>query len=195
MADTAPSQLAAAELGRSWWTFLLRGGLAILFGVASFISPGVTLVVLVAFFGAWAFVDGVLTLIAAVRTRATNERWWALLVIGLAGVAVGVITFVSPVATLIGLQWTAAAWAIAIGVFALIAAIRLREVIEGEWALGLWGLLSIGFGVVVVLYPIASAIAMVWLLAGYAIVFGVLLIVLAFRLKARADAVPQPDGR
>jgi len=190
LAPAIPSD-AIAALGRYWWTFLLRGILAILFGAASFLQPGITLFVLVAFFGAWALVDGVLAVIGAFRARGTNERWWALLLIGLAGIAIGVITFVSPASTLFGLQAVVAAWSIAIGVFAIVAAIRLREMIEGEWVLGLWGVLSILFGLFVVMYPLASAIAMVWMLGGYAILFGILLIVLAFRLKGEAAHAPK----
>jgi uncharacterized membrane protein HdeD (DUF308 family) len=171
-------------VARNWWVFLVRGLAAILFGILAFIWPGITLFVLVLFWGAYALVDGIFALIAAFSGQAAQQRWWVLLLEGLLGIAAGIITFLWPGMTAIALLYLIAAWAIVGGVLEIAAAIRLRQEIEGEWLLALSGVASIIFGVLMVIWPGAGALAVVWLIAGYAIVFGVLMIALAFRLRS-----------
>ncbi len=179
-------------LARNWWALALRGLLAILFGVAVFVWPGISLAVLVLLFGAYAFVDGLFALIAGIRQHGTvgNERWWMLIIEGVAGVVAGVLTFIWPGITALVLLFLIAAWAIVTGFFEIVAAIRLRQEISNEWLLALAGIASVVFGVLVFLQPGAGALAILWLIGAYAIVFGILMLVLAFRLRswsARVD--------
>ncbi|HEV7663030.1 MAG TPA: HdeD family acid-resistance protein [Chloroflexota bacterium] len=165
---------------RHWWAFALRGLAAIIFGVLAFVWPGVTLAALVLLWGAYALVDGVLALVAAIRTD--NDHRWGLLLEGIVGIAAGIITFVYPNITALVLLYIIAAWALITGVLELVAAVRLRKVIENEWWLVLGGIASVLFAIVLLAAPGAGAVAVVWLIASYAIIFGVLMLGLAFRL-------------
>jgi uncharacterized membrane protein HdeD (DUF308 family) len=176
------STVTAGKAAGNWWLVVLRGVLAILFGVAAFLWPNVTVVVLVLMFGAYALIDGIFAIIAALTHRESHSWGW-LLVEGLVGVAAGVITFAWPEITTVALLYLIAAWALITGIFEIVAAIRLRHEIDNEWALALGGLISVALGVLMVLWPAASVLALVWLIAAYAITFGVLLIVLGFRLR------------
>src|SRR5438093_9769617 len=178
-----------AQLSRYWWALALRGALAILFGVLAFAWPGITLVTLVLLFGAYSLVDGVLALVKAVTNRSA-EGWWALLIEGLAGIVIGVLTFAWPGMTALVLLYLIGAWAIVTGIFEIVAALRLRQQFEGEWLLIVAGIASVLFGLVCFVWPGATALALIWLIGGYAIVFGILLIVLAFRLRGHAEAAP-----
>jgi len=171
---------------RNWWALALRGVIAVLFGLAAFIWPGITLTVLVLFFGAYAFVDGILALLAAARLHGDmgGERWWALLVEGLAGVAAGILTFIWPSITTLVLLYLIAAWAVVTGVFEILTAVRLRKEVANEWMLVLAGIASVVFGVLLAIRPGAGAVAVAWLIGAYAIVFGLLLLALAFRLRS-----------
>ncbi len=177
-------------LARNWWVLALRGFLAIVFGVLAFLWPGFAWAVVVLLFGAYAFVDGIFAIVAAVAGHGQAGRWWALLLEGIIGIAIGAITLFWPGVTELALLYLIAYWSIATGIFEIIAAVRLREHIQGEWALALGGILSVLFGLVLVVMPIAGAIAVAWLIGFYAVVFGVLLLVLAFRLRARSTATP-----
>ena len=181
------------DFGKHWWVFLVRGIVAILFGIGTFVWPGMALVVLVVMFAAFTFVDGVATVIASIRHRTEVKHWWAYLLEGLLGVGVGVVTWFWPGITAMALLFLIAFWAIATGIFEIIAAWKLREEISGEWALGLAGLLSVAFGVLLLLRPGAGALAVVWVIGVYAIVFGILLTVVAFKLRGwRAGLKDQP---
>jgi uncharacterized membrane protein HdeD (DUF308 family) len=181
-------------LARHWWLFLLRGLISILFGVLAFVWPGITLASLVLVFGAFAFADGVFALVGALRGGG-REHWWLLILEGLVGIGIGIITVVSPGITALALLFYIAIWAIATGVLEIGSAIALRKEIEHEWLLGLSGLASVVFGVLLIARPGAGALTVLWLIGGYAIVFGVLLVMLSFRarrLSARATPLPHP---
>jgi len=172
------------ELADNWWLVLLRGIAAIAFGILAFFWPAIALVTLVFLWGTYALVDGVFALAAAIAGVGGEvvPRWWLVLV-GIAGILAGVLAFVWPDITAQVLLAFIAAWAIMIGVLQIVGAIQLRKEIEGEWLLGLSGLLSILFGVALVAQPSAGALAVVWMIASFAIVVGCLYIALAFRLK------------
>lgn len=170
-------------LARNWWIVVLRGVLAVLFGIMCFAWPGITLAALVLLYGAYALVDGVFALVSAILGRPRAEPWWALLIEGLAGIAVGIMTFAWPGITALVLLFLIAAWSIVTGVFEIVAAIRLRREIQGEWLLVLAGLLSVLFGVALVVRPGAGALAVIWLIGAYSIAFGALFIALGFRLR------------
>jgi len=175
------------SLARYWWLFLVRGIVAIAFGVLSFMWPGITLVTLVLFWGAFALVDGVLALANAIMGGGVGSRWWLALV-GLAGIAAGIVTFMNPGLTAVVLLWFFAGWSIALGVFQIVGAIQMRRQIENEWTLILSGVVSVLFGILLFTLPGAGLIGFVWVIAAYAIIFGVLLIGFAFRLKKHQHA-------
>ncbi|PYN49988.1 MAG: hypothetical protein DME00_07440 [Candidatus Rokuibacteriota bacterium] len=169
-------------LTRNWWALALRGIFAILLGLAAFVLPGVTLAVLVALFGAYAVVDGVLAIIAGVRAAERHERWWSPVLKGLAGIIAGVLAFIWPALTVLALLYLIAGWAIVTGVLEIVAAVHLHRA-HGEWLLILNGVLSILFGLFVIVWPGAGVLTLVWMIGVYAIVFGAVLLVLAFRLR------------
>ena len=169
-------------LARYWWLILLRGIAAIIFGVLAFIWPGITLVTLVLFWGAFALVDGVLALVHAIMGDNKGSRWW-LALIGLAGIAAGILTFAAPGAAVVVLLLFTATWAIVLGVFQIFGAIRLRKEIDNEWTLVLGGMLSVLFGAVLIIAPAVGILALVWVIGAYAIVFGILLVMAALKLK------------
>jgi uncharacterized membrane protein HdeD (DUF308 family) len=171
-------------LTRRWWVLAVRGGAAVLFGLLALIWPGITVLALVLLFGAYALVDGVLALYTALadRSAAQGRRGWLALE-GVAGVLAAIGAFVWPGITALVLLYLIAAWALVTGVAEIVAAIRLRREIEGEWLMILSGALSIVFGVLAFLFPSAGALAVVWLIAAYAIAFGVVMVILAFRLR------------
>lgn len=172
-------------LARNWWAILLRGVFAILFGILAFLWPGITLLTLILLYGAFAFADGVFSLIAAVRGGSPMPRWW-LVVVGLMGLGVGVLTVFLPVVTGFVLLMFIAAWAVVTGVMQVYGAIKLRHEIEGEWLLIASGALSILFGLLLVLWPAAGALAMVLVIGSFAIIYGGLMIGFALRLRKHA---------
>jgi len=180
-----PNPLAelARLLARNWWLFLLRGIAALAFGILSLIWPGISLYILTILFGAYALVDGAFALAAAIAgTGESGARWWLVLV-GLAGIGAGAVTFFWPGITALTLLYFIAGWIIAIGVLQIVGAIELRKIIENEWWLILDGALGVLFGILVFAMPGAGALALIWLIAVFAIAFGALMIGFAFRVR------------
>lgn len=175
-----------AHLAHFWWLVALRGVVSILFGIAAFVYPGITIVALVLLFGAYLFVDGVVAIVQAIRFRHERERWPTLMLEGVLGVAIGGATFVWPGITALAWLYTIAAWAVVTGVLEIAYAIRLRHVITGELFVAFTGVLSIALGIALAALPVAGLIAWVWLVGAYAVVFGVLTIGLAWRLHKSA---------
>ena len=182
-------------LAHNWWTLLLRGILALVFGVLCFVYPGLTLLVLAMLFGAYALVDGIFAVVAAVSAPKGQPRWWVTLLEGIVGIIVGVLTFLMPGITALWLLYLIAIWAIITGVFEIVAAIRLRKQITGEWLLILSGAASVLFGFLIAVMPGAGALAVVWWIGAYSVVFGILFIVLSFRLRKYRSAQQQPEPR
>jgi uncharacterized membrane protein HdeD (DUF308 family) len=174
-----------SSFARNWGVVALRGILTILFGILVLVWPEISLVLLIAFFGIFALIGGILALLAAFRGRQADEGWAIFLALeGLAGIAAGAIAFLWPRITAVALVYLIAFWAIARGIFEIVSAVQLRREIENEWLLGLAGLLSIGFGVLLALWPGPGLLAILWIIGVYAIVLGVLQLFLAFRLRS-----------
>ena len=170
-------------LRRGWWLLLLRGLAAIAFGIVTWTQPGISLAALVLLFGAYSLVDGVFATWTAIAGRTGHDYWWVLLLEGLLGIAVGMLTFVVPGVTALALLFYIAIWAIGTGVLEILAATRLRKEIKNEWALILAGVASVLFGFLLAMQPGAGALALLWLISSYAVLFGVLLLILAFKTR------------
>jgi uncharacterized membrane protein HdeD (DUF308 family) len=179
--------MLADTLSRYWWMTLLRGVMWILFGVLVFTQPLLSVLALTLLFGWFALADGIAHVINAIGGRHDNEHWWVLLLAGLCGVGVGALTIFNPGVTALVLLFYIAIWAIATGLLEVVTAIRLRREIEGEFWLILSGLLSVAFGVLLVMRPGAGVLTVLWLIAAYAVAFGVILIILAFKARGFVD--------
>jgi uncharacterized membrane protein HdeD (DUF308 family) len=173
-----------AAITQNWWVFLLRGICAVLFGILTFAMPGITLASLVIVFGIYAIIDGAGAIALGFGGGESGERWWQMIVLGILSIAAGVLTFAWPGITAIALLAFIAAWAIVRGIVEISAAIALRKVIDNEFLLVLSALCSILFGVIMIARPGAGALAVLWIIGTYAIIFGVLTISLAMRLRS-----------
>lgn len=182
MNNSIEKQLAGT-LARNWWKLLLRGIIAIAFGVLVWLQPGISITFLVLLFGAFVLVDGIIWIWIAISGRKEYKDWWELLLLGLVDIAIGILTFIAPSATTMALVIFIAVWAIATGILQIVVAIRLRKEIEGEWLLILGGFLSFVLGILFMMQPGAGALALVWLIGTYAVVFGLLLVLLAFKMR------------
>jgi uncharacterized membrane protein HdeD (DUF308 family) len=181
------------HFGSNWWLVALRGLFAIIFGILALALPGITLLALVILFGAYTLADGVIALIAGYKMRDSGKPVWPMVIIGILGVVAGVLTtLVWPGITALVLLAFIAAWALVTGVLQIVTAIRLRKEIKHEWLLVLSGVLSVLFGVAMLISPGAGALAVIWLIGAYAIAFGVLLLILGFNLRKHAGGVPAP---
>ncbi len=172
------------SLKRHWWVPVIRGIAAIVFGIIAFAYPGLTVATLVLFFGAWVLIDGIFRVVGAIGHRASDPDWGWHIVIGIVGIIVGLLTFHAPQITALALVIYIAAWALMIGASEIALAVKLRREIKGEWFLILMGLASIVFAVLLLWNPIAGAAAVIWLIAWYAVVLGVLAIFFGFRLRS-----------
>jgi uncharacterized membrane protein HdeD (DUF308 family) len=171
-------------LKRHWWVPVLRGVAAIIFGIIAFTHPVMAAATLVLFFGAWVLIDGIFRIVGAIGHRSSDPDWGWQLVIGILGVVVGLLTFHAPGVTALALVIYIAAWALMIGVTEITAAIKMRREIKGEWFLILMGLASIIFACLLFWNPVAGAAALIWIIAWYAVIMGVLGIVFGFRLRS-----------
>ena len=177
--DPGTSEQMSALLAQNWWAFALRGVLGIIFGVIAFLLPGVTMLSLVLVFSAYALVDGVFAIIAAVRAMRQHERWGFLLLEGIVNIIAAAIAFLWP-----------GTWAILSGGLMLSAALRL-QLDHGRWWLALGGLVSVIYGVLLIAAPFTGALVLTWWLGAYAIVFGFALIAVAIKLLARQREQPR----
>jgi len=184
-----PSALPALglhALAKNWWLLLLRGIAGILFGVLAFIWPGITLLTLIIFYGAYALLDGIFAIAAAIRGGDMQSRWW-LILIGVLGIAAGLLTFLWPGLTALVLTSFIGAWSLIHGIFEIVGAIKIRKEIDNEWWLILSGALSVLFGLALLIMPGAGALALIWIIGIYSIIFGGLLVGFALRLKKHSE--------
>ena len=173
-------------LARNWWLILLRGVCAIIFGLLAITWPGLSLFTLIILYGVFALFDGGLAIGAAIMGDAPAPRWWLALV-GVFGIAAGAVTLLWPGITGLVLLFFIAGWAIAAGVFEIIGAIRLRKEIENEWLLITSGVLSVLFGVIILMYPGAGALGLAFGIGMFAVLYGLLLVGFALRLRKHAE--------
>lgn len=169
-------------LAKNWWLLLLRGIAGIIFGVLAFAWPGITILTLVIVYGAYALVDGIFAIGAAIRGGEAQSRWW-LILIGILGIAAGLFSFLQPGLVALVLVTFIGAWSLIHGIFEIVGAIKIRKEIDNEWWLILSGALSVLFGLVMLFMPGAGALALVWVIGAYSIIFGALFVAFAFRLK------------
>jgi uncharacterized membrane protein HdeD (DUF308 family) len=180
------NELADLAVSR-WWAFVLRGIAAVLFGILTFVMPGMALLTLVFLVGVYALVEGAVNLTSAIRrTGPPGKPHWPAAVEGVASIIVGLAAFFVPRLTALGLLALIAAWSLVRGVLEVAAAIRLRQEIKGEWMLALSGVLSIAFGILLFMFPGAGALAVVLWIGAYAVVFGGVLIALGLKLRTWA---------
>jgi uncharacterized membrane protein HdeD (DUF308 family) len=191
----AATRLQGDILVSNWWAVLLRGAVSLLFGLATLIVPGLSLIALVLAFGMYALADGAFAVAAALR-RGTGETRWAHVVEGILQIAAGLASLRWPSVLVFSLSYLIAAWAMVIGVLRIIAAVRLRRAIAGEWLLALTGLGTIALGLLFLSVPAAGAVAAVLWLGAYALVMGIALMALGWRLRAwgLAEAISEPAG-
>jgi len=171
---------------RYWWMLLIRGVVAVLFGLAAIVWPDLTALVLVYLFGAFAFVDGIVAVVVSLQERAVVPRWWVLLIEGIVGILIGVLTFFSPIVTALVLLYLIATWAILTGILEIAAAFSMRRALALEWTLAIAGILSILLGILLAIQPVSGILAVVWIIGVYAIVFGGLLIIRSFQFRSAA---------
>ncbi len=189
---TALEAPMAHVLARNWWALLIRGIVAVIFGILAFLWPGATILAIGILFGAYALVDGIFAIVATVRAAESKQQWWPFLIEGIVGILIAAITFYDIRITLLALYLTIAAWAFITGILEIVAAIRLRKVIPNEFWLILGGIASIVFGILMVWFPLAGVLALIWLIAAYAIVFGIIMIAFSFRLRSHLEHLDPP---
>jgi len=179
-------------LANNWWVVLLRGIAAIVFGSLALLWPQISISVLVLLFGIFAIADGIFSIVSELRRYGEHARWWVLVFEGVAGVGIGIVAIAWPQITAVIFVYLIASWGLITGILEILAAIRLRNELEGEWFLVLIGLLSIAFGALIFFFPDAGLIALAWILGIYAIMFGLLLIPLSLKLKRWKDKFINP---
>ena len=182
------------NLTRSWWLLVLRGLLAIFFGVAAFLWPGLTWLALILLFGVYALLDGAFAILSGVVKFKYSPRWWVFLLEGVISVAAGVIALLQPGLAGFALILVIAAWAILTGILEIVAAIRLRREITNEWMLAFGGFVSIVFGILMLFQPATGGLVVTLMIGAYALIFGMLLVALGFRLR-RMDVRTDSTGR
>jgi uncharacterized membrane protein HdeD (DUF308 family) len=176
---------------RYWWVFILRGVLAILFGIAAWVWPGLTIGTLVIVFGIYAIIDGILAIRAAI-VAGEGGRWLPFLLVGLAGIGFGIVSILWPGLTATTVLYLIATWAIIVGIFQAIAAIQARREIDNEWFLVITGIGAVIWGILVWIFPGGGALAIIWTIGVFAIIFGALLIAFGLRLRSWNGRGPVP---
>src|SRR5512132_2582821 len=184
--DWARCDALSEVLADSWWAVGLRGLLGILFGLICLLTPGIAVGAFVILFSAYMLVDGVFAIISGIKAARNGERWGLLILEGIVDIAAGVVAFLWPGITAVAFVLLIAVWALVSGALMLVAAFRLN-IDHGRWWLALGGIASIIFGVVLIIAPVVGAVVLTWWLGAYALVFGVLLLVLAFQLHSRRE--------
>jgi uncharacterized membrane protein HdeD (DUF308 family) len=187
--ENSQADAANTALAGKWWAVAVRGLLGIVVGVIAFVMPAATMLALVLVFAAYMLVDGVFAIIAAFRSARQHDRWGLLVLEGLADIAAGAIALLWPGITVLAFVLLVAAWAIVSGGLMLAGAFRLR-IDHGRWWLVLGGIASLIYGVLLIVAPLIGALVLTWWFGAYALVFGIALLILAFRLKARHDGRP-----
>ncbi len=175
-----------------WWALVIRGLAAIAFGILTFVKPSISLLALVILWGAYAMVDGLFNIVLSIRGARIVPGWGWLLAEGIVSIGAGVVTFLWPGITAIALLVVIAAWAVLTGIAEIATAIRLRRYVRGEWTLAASGILSIVFGVLLIVNPGPGALAVTWLIGVYAVLFGALLVALGVRLHRFAESADHP---
>jgi uncharacterized membrane protein HdeD (DUF308 family) len=171
------------NLTRNWWLLVLRGVLAIFFGLAAFFMPGLAWLSLIVLFGTYAILDGAFAMMSGLISSRFSPRWWVFLVEGLVSVAAGAIALIRPDIASIALILIIASWALVTGVLEILAAIRLRKEITNEWMLGFGGFVSIVLGVLLFFQPAAGGLVITLMIGAYALIFGIVLVALGLRLR------------
>lgn len=171
------------HLDKYWWVIALRGVVAMLFGILALAWPGLTMEVLVLWFGIYVFLDGIFGVVSSYRAAVHHQRWWLILLDGLCGVFLGIYSFVAPGAMALILTMLIGAWALVTGIFEMGAALTAPWGRVGKWTLGLAGLFSVLVGILMFWNPLGAAVSIVILIGAYATAFGILLIILGFKIK------------
>jgi len=179
-------------LGRNWWIVGARGVLAVAFGLYALFVPRLALAAIIMAFGVVVLLGGVLAIVAGIRRQDEHQPSWALIVEGLVCIAFGLLALIKPGATAVAWLYVVSGFAVGSGLLHIVAGVQLRKLVEGEWVLIFNGILTTVFGVLMVLLPWAGLLSLVWLVGAYSLFFGVLLLMLAFRLRARWKARPAP---
>lgn len=174
-------------LRQNWWLLALRGALGVVFGLVALMMPAAAMLSLAIVFGAYLAADGILGIVAAVKAARREDRWGLLLAEGVVNIIVGILALVFPVGAVLAFVFMTSAWALITGVLMIAAAVKL-DAAHGRWWLALSGVASVVFGVLLAISPLLGAVVLTWWLGTYGIVFGVMLLVLAFRLRARLTA-------
>jgi uncharacterized membrane protein HdeD (DUF308 family) len=193
-AEAARCDALSDILAESWWLVGLRGILAIIIGLICLLTPGIAIGALILLFAAYMLVDGLFAIAAGIRNARNGERWGLLLFEGLVDIAAAAVAFLWPGLTLVVLIWIIAIWAIISGALMLSAAFTLKQD-HGRWWLALGGICSLIFGVLLVIAPLVGAFVLIWWLGAYALIFGVLLLVLAFQLHSKYEARSVPKAK
>jgi uncharacterized membrane protein HdeD (DUF308 family) len=192
-AEAARADALSEILAESWWAVGLRGILGIVFGLICLFATDIALLSLVLLFSAYMLVDGMLAIVAGIRAARNGERWGLLILEGVVNIAAGAVAFLWPAVTLVVLIWIIAIWAIISGALMLGAAFTLH-LDHGRWWLALGGICSLIFGILLVVAPLVGAFVLTWWLGAYAVIFGVVLLVLAFQLHSRREARMRVGG-
>ena len=186
--DPARSDALSEVLAERWWAVGLRGVLAIIFGLLCLLTPGIAVGALVLLFAAYMLVDGVFAIISGIRAARSGESWGLLILEGIVDLAAGAIAVIWPSITLVALVWIVAIWAIVSGALMLAAAFALNPD-YGRWLLALGGIASFVFGILLIIEPLIGAVVLTLWIGAYALVFGVLLLVLSFQLQSKREAL------